>query len=104
MGFNVDPSPVLDVNNNPQNPVIGVRSFGEEPELVTELGLAMIWGLQELAPATAKDTFPARRHGGDSHIDLPAVPHDRARLDQVELAPFRAAIKTLASRASCPPM
>lgn len=94
MGFNVNFAPVLDVNNNPQNPVIGVRSFGEEPELVTELGLAMIRGLQDAGVLATAKHFPG--HGDtavDSHIDLPAVPHDRARLDQVELAPFRAAIE-----------
>lgn len=95
LGFNVNFAPVLDVNNNPQNPVIGVRSFGEEPGLVAKLGTAMIRGLQDGGVLATAKHFPG--HGDtalDSHIDLPTVPHDRARLDRVELAPFRAAIES----------
>lgn len=94
LGINVNLAPVLDVNNNPDNPVIGVRSFGEDPELVAELGAAYIKGLQsEGVTATAKH-FPG--HGDtdtDSHLDLPIIKHQRSRLDQVELYPFKRAIE-----------
>jgi beta-N-acetylhexosaminidase len=93
LGINVNLAPVLDVNNNPANPVIGVRSFGERPELVAELGAAYIKGLQsEGVTATAKH-FPG--HGDtdtDSHLDLPIIKHQRSRLDKVELYPFKKAI------------
>ncbi len=92
-GINMNFAPVVDVNSNPSNPVIGIRSFGESPEAVARLGVATIEGLQkEGVIATAKH-FPG--HGDtslDSHIDLPTVPHDRARLREVELKPFQAAI------------
>jgi beta-N-acetylhexosaminidase len=94
LGINVNLAPVLDVNNNPANPVIGVRSFGEDPELVAELGAAYIKGLQsEGVTATAKH-FPG--HGDtdtDSHLDLPIINHQRSRLDRVELYPFKKAIE-----------
>lgn len=94
LGINVNLAPVLDVNNNPSNPVIGVRSFGEDPKLVAELGAAYIRGLQSgEVTATAKH-FPG--HGDtdtDSHLDLPIIKHQRSRLDQVELYPFKKAIE-----------
>ncbi|MFN2340950.1 MAG: beta-N-acetylhexosaminidase [Halanaerobium sp.] len=94
LGINVNLAPVLDVNNNPANPVIGIRSFGEDPELVAELGAAYIKGLQsEGVTATAKH-FPG--HGDtdtDSHLDLPIIKHQRSRLDRVELYPFEKAIE-----------
>lgn len=93
LGINVNLAPVLDVNNNSQNPVIGVRSFGAEPELVAELGAAYITGLQSKnVTATAKH-FPG--HGDtatDSHLDLPIINHSRQRLNEVELLPFKKAI------------
>lgn len=86
-------APVLDVNNNPNNPVINIRSFSEDPETVAAFGKAYIEGVQsEGLVATAKH-FPG--HGDtdeDSHLGLPIVEHDYARLDSVELTPFRAAI------------
>ncbi len=86
-------APVLDVNNNPNNPVINIRSFSEDPEMVAAFGKAYIEGVQsEGLVATAKH-FPG--HGDtdeDSHLGLPVVEHDYARLDSVELIPFRAAI------------
>ncbi|MFP4021432.1 MAG: beta-N-acetylhexosaminidase [Halanaerobium sp.] len=92
LGINVNLAPVLDVNNNPANPVIGVRSFGEDPQLVAELGTAYIKGLQsEGVTATAKH-FPG--HGDtavDSHLDLPIIEHQRSRLERVELYPFKKA-------------
>ncbi len=94
MGVNVNFAPSLDVNVNPDNPVIGIRSFGDDPALVAELGAAMIRGIQaEGVIATAKH-FPG--HGdtrADSHLALPVVPHPRERLDAVELPPFRAAVR-----------
>ena len=87
-------APVADVNNNPENPVINIRSFGEDPEAVAELVAAFVKGVEENgALATAKH-FPG--HGDtavNSHLDLPTIGGDRARLDSVELVPFRAAIK-----------
>jgi beta-N-acetylhexosaminidase len=93
IGITVAFAPTVDVNNNPANPVINTRSFGEDPRAVARLGAAFVRGLQaEGVLATAKH-FPG--HGDtdvDSHHALPTVPSDRARLDRVELAPFRAAI------------
>ncbi|MBB6024436.1 beta-N-acetylhexosaminidase [Paenibacillus sp. JGP012] len=93
MGINMNFAPVLDVNNNANNPVIGVRSFGESPEAVAEFGAATIGGFQNAGIAATAKHFPG--HGDtdtDSHLDLPVITHDRARVNQVELAPFRAAI------------
>ena len=92
-GINVVFAPTSDVNNNPANPVINTRSFGEDPATVGRLAAAFVRGVQEEgALATAKH-FPG--HGDtdtDSHLALPTVPSSRARLDSVELVPFRAAI------------
>lgn len=93
VGVNVNYAPVCDVNSNPRNPVIGVRSFGEQPELVAGLATATVEGMQAAGVAAAAKHFPG--HGDtaeDSHHGLISVPHDRARLDAVELPPFRAAI------------
>ena len=85
-------APVADINNNARNPVINVRSFGESPKLVSDMVTAFTYGLQDgNVLATAKH-FPG--HGDtatDSHSELPVLPFDRARLDSVELVPFRAA-------------
>jgi beta-N-acetylhexosaminidase len=94
VGINVDFAPDLDVNNNPSNPVIGIRSFGSDPASVAEYGIAFAQGLQENSVPAFGKHFPG--HGDtsiDSHIDLPLIPHDRARLDEVELLPFQAAIQ-----------
>nr|WP_246234539.1 glycoside hydrolase family 3 protein [Bacillus aquiflavi] len=94
LGFNMNLAPVLDVNNNPDNPVIGVRSFGENPELVAELGTAYINGLQETGVAATAKHFPG--HGDtavDSHLGLPEVPYDKERLMNVELYPFQKAME-----------
>lgn len=87
-------APVLDVNNNPANPVINVRSFGADPRIVTEFGLAFIKGIRDAGLVPTVKHFPG--HGDtavDSHIGLPVIAHDWARLDSVELVPFRAAIR-----------
>ncbi|MBN2908959.1 beta-N-acetylhexosaminidase [Polycladomyces sp. WAk] len=94
MGINLNLAPVLDVNNNPANPVIGVRSFGENPRMVAEMGTSAIRGYHEGEVLTAVKHFPG--HGDthvDSHVGLPSVTHDRKRLDAVELVPFREAIR-----------
>ncbi|WP_435156896.1 beta-N-acetylhexosaminidase [Haladaptatus sp. DFWS20] len=93
LGIDVNLAPVLDVNNNPDNPVIGVRSFGENPGRVAELGTAFADGLQSAGVVACGKHFPG--HGDtavDSHRDLPILDHDRDRLDRVELRPFRRAI------------
>lgn len=93
LGITINFAPVLDVNNNPLNPVIGIRSFGEHPEKVAELGIAMLSGYQEMGVAACAKHFPG--HGdttADSHEELPAVLHDLERLHRVELVPFKAAI------------
>lgn len=92
LGINLNLAPVLDVNNNPHNPGIGVRSFGEDPNQVAILGRAFIEGHQNWAWATAKH-FPGKGDIAiDSHIDLPTVAHDKNRLKEVELKPFIEAI------------
>ena len=93
VGVNLNFAPVVDVNNNPQNPVIDRRSFGESPELVSRLGVAYIRGLQRNGVLATAKHFPG--HGDttvDSHFDLPTVNHDRERIHALELRPFRAAI------------
>ncbi|WP_135855362.1 beta-N-acetylhexosaminidase [Halorussus salinus] len=95
VGINANLAPVLDVNNNPDNPVIGVRSFGEEADLVSDLGTAVASGFESQGVVACGKHFPG--HGDtatDSHLDLPVIDHDRDRLDRVELAPFRAAIES----------
>jgi beta-N-acetylhexosaminidase len=94
MGIHVNYAPVVDVNINPDNPIISTRSLGEDPERVSRLATAFVRGLQENGmPATAKH-FPG--HGdtaADSHSTMPTVGGDRSRLDRVELYPFARAIK-----------
>ena len=94
LGFHWDFAPVLDVDNNPHNPVIGSRSYGSDPNLVAALGAAAVRGFQEDAGILACGKhFPG--HGDtdtDSHHALPRIPHDLARLESTELVPFRAAI------------
>ncbi|MBN2371570.1 MAG: beta-N-acetylhexosaminidase [Vicinamibacteria bacterium] len=92
-GIRCDFAPVMDVDSNPNNPVIGDRSFGDDPELVGRIGSAMIRGLQNEEVAACAKHFPG--HGDtdkDSHLDLPCLTHARERLDAVELRPFRDAI------------
>lgn len=92
VGFDMNYAPVLDIDTNPQNPIIAARSFGRTPELVTELGLALAAGLEEAGVAACGKHFPG--HGDtsqDSHLELPTLPHAMERLERVELAPFKAA-------------
>jgi len=93
VGINVDFAPDLDVNNNPANPVIGTRSFSSDPGKVAAFGIAFGRGLQEHGVLAFGKHFPGHGDTGtDSHIALPLVPHDRPRLEQIELIPFKAAV------------
>src|ERR1051325_1647670 len=95
VGINVDFSPVCDVNSNPLNPVIGTRSFGEDPKLVARLSAALIRGLQSAGVAATAKHFPG--HGdtsSDSHAGAPMVKHSAKRIRSVELVPFRAAVNS----------
>ncbi|WP_026849836.1 glycoside hydrolase family 3 protein [Gemmatimonas phototrophica] len=93
MGIHMAFAPVLDVNNNPKNPVISARSFGEDASLVAEMGTALVRGIQEHGMLATGKHFPG--HGDteqNSHLELSRVNVSRARLDSVELKPFQAAI------------
>jgi len=93
LGVHMNLAPVADINNNPANPVIGSRSFGEDRYNVTSKVVAMMEGLQEQRILVAAKHFPG--HGDtdtDSHRALPVIPHKRDRLDSLELFPFRQAI------------
>ena len=93
LGVHITFSPVLDVNNNPANPIINTRSFGEDPERVAALGAAFIRGAREAGLLATAKHFPGHGDTGtDSHVALPIIPGDRARLDSLELVPFRRAI------------
>ncbi len=90
MGIHINFAPVVDVNNNPANPVIGDRSFGESRENVTAKAYQYIRGLQDHGVMACAKHFPG--HGDtdvDSHKDLPVIRHSRARLDSIELYPFK---------------
>lgn len=92
LGFNLDWAPVLDINSNPQNPVIGVRALGDQPRPVVEMGVALIEGMQEGGIAATAKHFPG--HGDtvvDSHHGLPELSYDLAGLEAVHLLPFGAA-------------
>src|SRR5512138_1700220 len=91
VGIDQDFAPVVDVDTNPANPVIGDRALSRDPRAVARLGAALAAGLQSAGVAACAKHFPG--HGDtsqDSHRDLPRLPHDLARLEAVELVPFRA--------------
>lgn len=93
IGVNYDFAPSVDVNNNPDNPIIGTRSYGESPDAVGEFGAQAIGGYQNAGVIACAKHFPG--HGDtavDSHLALPSVPYPRERLDKIELTPFRWAI------------
>ena len=93
LGINLMLAPVLDINNNRDNPVIGVRAYGEDAATVIDYGLAAMRGQQSAGVAVTAKHFPG--HGDtatDTHHAMAQVGHDKARLQAVELAPFRAAI------------
>lgn len=94
VGINFDLAPVLDINCNPDNPVIGVRSYGDTPDQVTEYGLAMMRGLLSQKVIPCVKHFPG--HGDtreDSHLSLPVVDKTEEELQRMELAPFEQAVK-----------
>lgn len=89
LGINWNLAPVLDINNNPDNPVIGVRSYGETAEIVSEFGKQAVKGMQDAGIITTLKHFPG--HGDttvDSHLDLPIISHGISRLKEMELKPF----------------
>ena len=93
IGINWILAPVVDVNNNPDNPVINIRAFADNPEIVAHLSQAFIKGAQAFPVLTTAKHFPG--HGDtstDSHLDLPIIPHTKERLESLELLPFQAAI------------
>jgi beta-glucosidase len=93
IGLNWVLAPVVDVNNNPDNPVINVRAFGETPQIVSQLSTAFIRGCRRYPVLTAAKHFPG--HGDtaiDSHLDVPVLLHSQQRLDQLEWLPFQAAL------------
>ena len=93
LGLNVDFAPVLDTNNNPQNPVIGLRSFSSDPNRVAYLGIPMMKGIQDYNVAVAAKHFPG--HGDtavDSHTGLPLVDKSLTELEKLELLPFKKAM------------
>ncbi|MFQ6539903.1 MULTISPECIES: glycoside hydrolase family 3 N-terminal domain-containing protein [Aphanothece] len=93
LGLNWVLAPVCDVNNNPANPVINVRAWGENPDTVAALAAAFCRGLQAEGVLGCAKHFPG--HGdtsSDSHLELPTLPHSRARLERIELPPFRSAM------------
>src|SRR5688572_1551194 len=94
MGMHLNFAPVADINNNPKNPVISYRAFGENKEIVTNKTVAFMQGMQDNNIIATAKHFPG--HGDtdvDSHFDLPVVPFTRARLDSLELYPFRKLIE-----------
>jgi beta-N-acetylhexosaminidase len=94
VGVNWTLAPVADVNNNPRNPVIGTRAFGDDPAMVGAYASAAVRAYQAAGLLACAKHFPG--HGDtdvDSHVGLPRIAHDRARLERIELAPFRAAIE-----------
>ena len=93
LGVIVDFYPIVDVNNNPRNPIINVRSFGEDVQLVSQMARAYIRGVQDGGMIATAKHFPG--HGDtatDTHLGLAVIDHPRSHLDQIELPPFRAAI------------
>ena len=95
LGIHIGFGPDLDVNNNPANPVIGARSFSEDPAMTARLGVAYVRGMQEHGLIATGKHFPG--HGDtetNSHLALAVVTASKARLDSVELVPFRAAIRS----------
>src|SRR6266705_4173449 len=94
LGINMNLAPVVDVNNNPANPIIGVRSFGEDPLLVARLGAAMVKGYQAAGILSCLKHFPG--HGDtavDSHLSLAVIPYALQRLEALELVPFKSGMK-----------
>lgn len=94
LGIHVNYAPVVDINNNPNNPVIGYRSFGEDKYKVSQFGIAYMKGMQDAGIMACAKHFPG--HGDvdvDSHLDLPVINKNRQQLDSMELYPFREIFK-----------
>ncbi|KAI8986489.1 glycoside hydrolase superfamily [Pilobolus umbonatus] len=95
LGINWNLAPVMDVNSNPLNPVIGVRSFGEDPQLVARMGIAQVEGYHQQCVVTSLKHFPG--HGdtaSDSHVDVPLINKSYEELEKTELLPFLYAIQS----------
>ena len=94
MGIQINWAPVVDINNNPKNPVISFRSFGENPRMVARRSSLYMRGMQDQGMMAVAKHFPG--HGDtdtDSHLSLPVISHSRQRMDSVELYPFRELIR-----------
>lgn len=90
IGVHINFAPVVDINNNPKNPIIGMRSFGSDKQRVAVQGIASMQGLQDAGIIACAKHFPG--HGDtavDSHMALPLIPHSRERLESIELFPFK---------------
>jgi beta-N-acetylhexosaminidase len=93
MGIGVDLAPVLDVSDEPRNPIIGRRAFGDDPQLVAEMGLAFADGLESTGVVATGKHFPGHGHTTvDSHFDLPVVDRTRRQLERIDFVPFQAAV------------
>jgi beta-N-acetylhexosaminidase len=93
LGVHINYAPVVDVNNNPNNPVINFRSFGEDKNNVTRKALAYMRGMQSQKLITSAKHFPGHGDTGvDSHFDVPLISHDKTRLNDIELFPYKALI------------
>jgi beta-N-acetylhexosaminidase len=93
LGFNWNFAPSVDINNNPENPIIGTRAYGDDPAFVSTFGIAAMKGMQDAGIISSLKHFPG--HGDttfDSHVSLPIVPHDMKRLQEVEFQPFQKGI------------
>jgi len=94
LGVNVNYAPVCDVNTNLENPNVGARAFGDDPQLVADMAKAMIDGLQSTGVAATAKHFPGNGDlASDPHYDLPLLAHDAKRLEAVEFLPFQAAVQ-----------
>lgn len=93
MGVNVNYAPDSDINRNPNNPNVGIRAFGDDPQMIGEMSAAMVGGLQEAGVAATAKHFPGNGSSSlDPHFGVPVLEHDAEWLNEVEFLPFRAAI------------
>jgi len=102
LGINMNMAPSMDINNNPKNPIIGIRSYGDNPDIVSKYGVNLIKGIQEEGCIATAKHFPG--HGDvemDSHLGLPILPFDKERLYNMELKPFQEAINNGVKNIMC---
>jgi beta-N-acetylhexosaminidase len=93
MGINVNYAPICDLNTNPTNPSLGIRSFGDDPSVASDLAAAMVEGLQAAGVAATLKHFPGKGQAAvDSHYQMPLIEHSRERLEAIELPPFKAGL------------